>query len=63
MPAGATVDADDDKASGDKGGAGGWAMEGYENSMDVDHAFERFSKRVSYEGEQCLRYAIPPSLL
>ena len=63
LPAGATADIDDgDKASKGKDG-GGWAMEGYENSMDVDHAFERFSKRVSYEGEQCLRYAIPPSLL
>jgi len=33
-----------------------WALEGYENSLDVDHAFERFSQRVGYEGEQCLRY-------
>lgn len=33
-----------------------WALEGYENSLDVDHAFERFSKRVGYEGEQCLRF-------
>lgn len=33
-----------------------WAMEGYENSLEVDHAFERFSKRVGYEAEQCIRY-------
>ncbi|KAI0741491.1 programmed cell death protein 2, partial [Daedaleopsis nitida] len=57
LPAGVTVDLDDDKVSKDKDG-GGWAKEGYENSMDVDHAFERFSKRVSYEGEQCLRYEL-----
>lgn len=35
-----------------------WAMEGYENSLDVDHAFERFSKRVGYEAEQCIRYEL-----
>lgn len=32
------------------------AMEGYENSLEVDHVFERFAKRVGYEGEQCIRY-------
>jgi pre-rRNA-processing protein TSR4 len=32
------------------------AMEGYENSMDLDHVFERFVKRVGYEGGQCIRY-------
>ncbi|KAI8996347.1 programmed cell death protein 2 [Trametes punicea] len=56
VPSGATVDPDDDKAPKGKGGGGGWDFEGYENSIDVDHAFERFSRRVSYEGEQCLRY-------
>ncbi|KAI0091792.1 programmed cell death protein 2 [Irpex rosettiformis] len=35
-----------------------WGLEGYENSLDIDHAFERFSKRVGYEGEQCLRYEL-----
>lgn len=55
MPAEATADLDGDRDSKEKGG-GGWGMEGYENSMEVDHVFERFSKRVSYEGEQCLRY-------
>ncbi|RPD64306.1 hypothetical protein L226DRAFT_533597 [Lentinus tigrinus ALCF2SS1-7] len=57
VPVGAAVDVDDDKGAKDKDG-GSWALEGYENSMDVDHAFERFSKRVSYEGEQCLRYEL-----
>ncbi|KAH9852077.1 programmed cell death protein 2 [Lenzites betulinus] len=56
VPAGAQVDLDDDKAPKGKDSSGGWDLEGYENSLDVDHAFERFSKRVSYEGEQCLRY-------
>ncbi|KAI0629187.1 programmed cell death protein 2 [Trametes polyzona] len=56
VPAGATVDPDDDKSPKGKDSSGGWDLEGYENSLDVDHAFERFSKRVSYEGEQCLRY-------
>ena len=38
----------------------GWdtAMEGYENSMDVDHVFERFARRVGREGAQCIRYTI-----
>lgn len=53
VPSGAAAETDDDKGGKDKGG--GWTLEGYENSMDVDHAFERFSKRVSFEGEQCLR--------
>ncbi|KAM5532909.1 hypothetical protein V8D89_013461 [Ganoderma adspersum] len=57
MPAEATADLDGNRDLRDKGG-GGWGMEGYENSMEVDHAFERFSKRVSYEGEQCLRYEL-----
>ena len=47
---------DDDE--GKKGRDATWAMEGYENSLDVDHAFERFSKRVGYEAEQCVRYVV-----
>ena len=42
----------------EKAGAGAgdaWGLEGYENSIEVDHAFERFSRRVGYEPEQCLR--------
>ena len=45
------VDIDDDKGGKDNT----WGMEGYENSLEVDHAFERFTNRVGYEGEQCLR--------
>ncbi|KLO13284.1 hypothetical protein SCHPADRAFT_904351 [Schizopora paradoxa] len=38
----------------------GWnsAMEGYENSLNMDHVFERFATRTSYEGEQCIRYEL-----
>ena len=32
-----------------------WAKETYEDSLEVDHVFERFTKRVGYEGEQCVR--------
>ena len=52
LPKEAEVDEDDE---GGKTKGGGWGLEGYENSIDVDHAFERFTKRVGYEGEQCIR--------
>ncbi|KAI0955134.1 hypothetical protein AcW1_006806 [Taiwanofungus camphoratus] len=55
VPSSADFDVDDD---GRKAKDSGWAMEGYENSIEVDHAFERFTKRVGYEGEQCLRYEL-----
>lgn len=32
-----------------------WASEPYEDSLEMDHVFERFTKRVGYEGEQCVR--------
>ncbi|KAF8899632.1 programmed cell death protein 2 [Gymnopilus junonius] len=35
-----------------------WAKETYEDSLEVDHVFERFTKRVSYEAEQCIRYEL-----
>jgi pre-rRNA-processing protein TSR4 len=38
-----------------------WAFEAYENSLEVDHVFDRFSKRVGFEGEQCVRYVLCPS--
>lgn len=34
-----------------------WASEAYEDSLEMDHVFERFTKRVGFEGEQCVRYA------
>lgn len=34
---------------------GGWGMEGYENSMNLDQIFERFTRRVGHRGEQCIR--------
>lgn len=30
-------------------------LEAYENSMNVDEAFSRFTKRVECEGDQCIR--------
>lgn len=33
-----------------------WTAEAYENSLDIDQVFEKFSKRVEYEPEQCVRY-------
>src|ERR1700733_13552694 len=35
-----------------------WTFEAYENSLEVDHGFDRFTKRVGYEGEQCVRYVL-----
>ncbi|KAJ3515760.1 hypothetical protein NLJ89_g1556 [Agrocybe chaxingu] len=35
-----------------------WAKETYENSLDVDQVFERFTKRVGVEAEQCVRYEL-----
>ncbi|OBZ66410.1 Cell differentiation protein rcd1 [Grifola frondosa] len=55
VPSGADIVAENDDRTGKEGG---WALEGYENSIDIDHAFERFSKRVANEGEQCLRYEL-----
>lgn len=46
---------EDDDDDGKKGKDATWTMEGYENSLEIDHAFERFSKRVGYEAEQCIR--------
>ncbi|KAG0709148.1 programmed cell death protein 2 [Suillus ampliporus] len=47
--------ADDDS----KGGKDvSWAFEPYENSLEVDSVFDRFTKRVSNTGEQCLRYEL-----
>lgn len=37
-----------------------WAMEGYENSLETDHVFDRFSQRVEYQSDQCVRYVTLP---
>lgn len=57
LPAGALVEDNIDDESKDGKGAN-WAVEAYENSLEVDHVFERFTKRVGYEGEQCVRYVV-----
>ncbi|KZT27791.1 hypothetical protein NEOLEDRAFT_1176385 [Neolentinus lepideus HHB14362 ss-1] len=56
VPPGAKIvdlDRDDGK---DKDKNMTWLSEAYENSMEVDHVFERFMTRVGYEGKQCVRY-------
>lgn len=57
LPAGADIqDPADDNDGGKDGKNTSWAFEAYENSLEVDHVFDRFTKRVGYEGEQCVRY-------
>jgi len=54
LPAGARISdplPDGDKHSKDTS----WAAEAYENSLELDHVFERFTKRIAYEGQQCVR--------
>ena len=53
LPAGELVE-DYDESKGVKGA--NWAAETCENSLDVDYVFERFTTRVGYEGDQCVRY-------
>ncbi|KAF5393794.1 hypothetical protein D9757_000383 [Collybiopsis confluens] len=59
IPPGAQIS---DPAADERGRGGGkdisWAFEPYENSLEVDQVFERFTKRVEYEGEQCIRYEL-----
>jgi hypothetical protein len=33
----------------------GWASEKYENSLEIDHVFDGFSRRVAAEAHQCVR--------
>ncbi|KAJ6485929.1 programmed cell death protein 2 [Mycena sanguinolenta] len=48
------VDSLDDPGKGSKDVS--WIAEAYENSLDVDQVFEHFTKRVGFEGDQCVRY-------
>ncbi|KAF8998586.1 programmed cell death protein 2 [Cyathus striatus] len=57
LPPGAQV-IDPSEGDGKGGKELSWMSEAYENSLDVDHVFERFTKRVEYEGEQCVRYEL-----
>ncbi|KAG6897387.1 hypothetical protein C0992_002049 [Termitomyces sp. T32_za158] len=52
------IDLDDDDRKGGKDKDISWASEPYEGSLEMDHVFERFTKRVAYEGEQCVRYEL-----
>jgi pre-rRNA-processing protein TSR4 len=47
----------------DSKGSKHWELETYENSLNVDNVFERFAKRVGYEGAQCVRYVKSKSCL
>ena len=55
IPKGIQVSELGDDEKKDKGVS--WATETYENSMEMDHVFERFTKRIGYEGKQCVRSA------
>jgi len=46
----------EDEVLGLEAAPGGWTMESYENSLTVDTVFEKFTKRVSLDSEQCIRY-------
>lgn len=43
-----------DESTGDSS----WMAEKYENSLDVDPVFARFTQRVAAEGGQCIRYEL-----
>ncbi|KAG6844553.1 hypothetical protein H0H87_005973 [Tephrocybe sp. NHM501043] len=60
LPSGAEVSdpLDDADRKGGKDKDISWASEAYEDSLEMDHVFERFTKRVGYEGEQCVRYEL-----
>ncbi|KAI9461456.1 programmed cell death protein 2 [Boletus coccyginus] len=55
----ASVTVEDPVEAGGKAGKGSiWALETYENSLEIDNVFDRFTKRVGFTGEQCLRYEL-----
>lgn len=45
----------EDEVLGLEAAPGGWTTESYENSLAVDIVFEKFTKRVSLDFEQCIR--------
>ncbi|KAF7308663.1 PDCD2-C domain-containing protein [Mycena chlorophos] len=47
---------DDAGSKGDKDFT--WMAEAYENSLDVDQVFDRFTKRVAHNSDQCVRYEL-----
>ncbi|KAF7430584.1 hypothetical protein PC9H_006292 [Pleurotus ostreatus] len=61
LPSGVQVD--DEPPEGKKGKGDSFSSEAYENSLDTDHVFDRFNKRVGYEGSQCIRYELNGSPL
>lgn len=54
VPAGVKIE-DPVEADGKAGKDATWVLETYENSLKTDDVFDRFTKRVAFTGEQCLR--------
>jgi len=53
------VHVEDPLAEGDKKGKETLSfLEAYENSLNLDEVFSRFTKRVEHEGQQCIRYEL-----
>ncbi|KAF9221417.1 hypothetical protein BS17DRAFT_785351 [Gyrodon lividus] len=57
IPTNASIE-DPPEDDGKAGKEATWALEAYENSLEVDNVFDRFTKRVGYTGEQCFRYEL-----
>jgi pre-rRNA-processing protein TSR4 len=53
LPPGAQIQDPEDDATGNKDSS--WTFEAYENSLKIDHVFERFTERVGHESKQCIR--------
>lgn len=49
------VDLDDGLDDPKKSGGQDWSLETWEKVADIDGAFERFTKRIESEPEQCVR--------
>lgn len=49
---------DPSEGEGNSGKDASWISESYENSLEIDQVFDKFSKRVEVEPEQCVRYEL-----
>ncbi|PFH45911.1 hypothetical protein AMATHDRAFT_88609 [Amanita thiersii Skay4041] len=56
LPPGALYESGGGKAGKDADFS--WSSEKYEKSLGIDQVFERFTRRVAAEGEQCVRYEL-----
>lgn len=57
LPPGVQV-MDPSEDSGKGGKDTSWISESYENYLEIDQVFDKFSKRVEIEPEQCVRYEL-----